>query len=423
LELLGLAAAIVVVIICMRKGINIGIAMFLGGTALGLVGWIGVLPFLKILGNALFDRITVYLVISIVLIGMLGHIMKETGSLQKMINPLARMMRDFRLIAAVLPLFVGMLPVPGGAVLSAPMLEEVGDRIELDSNEKAAINILFRHLFYFMFPLFPSMILAAQLANVSIYNFVRLNLIITVIAFIFSFFYIFHWKKKGEKLSCQTALPHSGFEGTCNWWQELGRFLQSISPLLLVLLLALGFELSFALALAVGVLLALLNYIPFNQQFFVTFGQRLRVMLFPGIKFSIVLTIIGIMFFKGMLEYTGVVSNAAQYLISIGIPLLLLLTVVPFLVGLLTGDNTASVGILFPIFMPLVGIGAPQMAYLAYLYVSSTSGHIVSPAHPCFAVTREYFKADNKKIITLMFVPLMLVMLMALVITYIRVSV
>jgi integral membrane protein (TIGR00529 family) len=423
MELSGLVAAIVVVILCMRKGVNIGVAMFLGGTALGLVGRIGILPFLQVLYKAIFSGITVFLVVSIVLIGVLGHIMKETGSLDKMINPLARMMRDLRLVASVLPLFVGMLPVPGGAVLSAPMLDEVGDRIELTNNEKSTVNILFRHLFYFMFPLFPSMILAAQLASVNIYGFVRLNLLITVLSFVFSFFYIFKWKKQGGSLDCNTVLPKSGFEGTCNWGLELRRFLQSIFPLLVVLLLALAFDLSFAVALVVGVMLALVNYIPLDGDFLVTFLKRARVMILPGVKFSIVFTIMGIMFFKGMLEHTGVVFNVAQFLIGMGIPLLLLLTVVPFLVGLLTGDNTASVGILFPIFLPLIGVGVHQMAYLAYLYVSSTSGHIISPAHPCFAVTREYFKADNKEIIKQMFLPLTVVMMMALVITYFRVSV
>jgi hypothetical protein len=76
------------------------------------------------------------------------------------------------------------------------------------------------------------------------------------------------------------------------------------------------------------------------------------------------------------------------------------------------------VAILFPMFMPLIPTGAAAYAaYLAYLYASSTSGHIVSPAHPCFSLTKEYCKGDIKKIILLTLPLLAVVMLTGFLIT------
>jgi len=69
---------------------------------------------------------------------------------------------------------------------------------------------------------------------------------------------------------------------------------------------------------------------------------------------------------------------------------------------MLTGDNSASVAILFPMFTPLIPTGgAVYTAYLAFLYASSTAGHIVSPAHQCFSLTKEYYSAEINDIIKL----------------------
>lgn len=177
--------------------------------------------------------------------------------------------------------------------------------------------------------------------------------------------------------------------------------------------LVIFFNLYFPLALLLGLLTAFLNYLPREGR-----GQvllhRLKTMLLPGINIRIVLVIVGIMFYKEMLAYTRAVFHLTEFLLYLGIPLIFLILTLPFLIGMLTGDNSASVGIVFPLFLPLLpqGTGA-YPAYLAFLYACSTAGHIISPAHPCFALTKEYFAVDIKEIIKLMLPLLLLVTLLA----------
>jgi len=114
-----------------------------------------------------------------------------------------------------------------------------------------------------------------------------------------------------------------------------------------------------------------------------------------------------------MLTYTGVIADMTDLVISLGIPVIILITVIPFLVGLLVGDNSASVAILLPLFIPLVpSAGLTYSAYIAFLYASSTAGHIVSPAHPCFSLTNEYYKVDIRKVF-IMTLPMLAVVIIA----------
>ena len=60
------------------------------------------------------------------------------------------------------------MPVLGGAAVSAPLVDKLGDGLDLSPDTKAAINLVFRHGMFFIFPLSPTMILVANLIGVSV---------------------------------------------------------------------------------------------------------------------------------------------------------------------------------------------------------------------------------------------------------------
>jgi hypothetical protein len=63
----------------------------------------------------------------------------------------------------VSPALIGMLPVPGGALLSSPLVEGVGERVA--GKTKAAVNVWFRHALFVVFPLDPTLIMSARIAG------------------------------------------------------------------------------------------------------------------------------------------------------------------------------------------------------------------------------------------------------------------
>jgi uncharacterized protein len=385
-------------IIGVYKKLNIGLIMLFGAVALGLFSGLPCKVLSAVFFNGMMNDITIMLAFSIILLGVLGNILKETGALEEAVESLHDLVTDLRVTAVAMPALIGMLTVPGGAILSAPLCAEAGNKLNLPPHRQAAINIWFRHVLYFMLPLFPSLILAAQISGVPISRFFLINLPLTIIGLISGFYLLFRGYKPAK----------NSFSFS---WLRLWRLTRSILPLIFIMLLVVAFELYFPLAIAAGVILALLNYLPADN-LLSTIVVRFKRLIIPGIKLPVALVIIGIMIYKEMLEESAVLIDMTNLVLGFGIPVLVLIAFIPFLVGMLTGDNSASVAIIFPMLIPLLPVSSPLAfsAYSAYIYASSTAGHIISPAHPCFALTKEYFNEEIRGII-LPLLPLLLIVM------------
>jgi uncharacterized protein len=383
---IALTGSILVILLGIYKKMNIGLTMISGSIALGLLAGLKPLDFLLVLGSGLWNSITIMLIISILLLGVLGYVLKNTGALEEIILNLQSLVADVRIIAAAMPALIGMLTVPGGAILSAPLCAEAGNKINLPPGRQAVVNIWFRHVLYFMLPLFPSLILASQLSGLPMSRFVFHNLPLTIIGIVFGFYYLF----RGYTIESRGF----SFSGRKVWL-----LFKSILPLVVILFLVVFIDLYFPFALVAGIIVALLNYLPPGRRLN-ELWHRLKTMILPGIKIPVALVIAGIMIYKEMLTHSEVISDLTTLVINMGIPVIVLVALIPFLVGMLTGDNSASVAVIFPMFMPLL----PQEplaygAYLAFLYASSTAGHIISPAHPCFSLTKEFYEVEIKTVI------------------------
>lgn len=402
---IALSASIILILIGIYKKLNIGLTMLLGALALGILSGLPLSALLRIFFEGLTNRITIMLALSILLLGILGNILKETGALRELVDNLQELVSDIRIISMAMPALIGMLTVPGGAILSAPLCAETGKKLDLPPQRQAAVNIWFRHVLYFMLPLFPSLILTSQLSGVSMSRLVFFNLPLTIVGIISGFYFLFRGYKDGNK----------GYHFSA---KRLLNLLRSILPLIIIMFLVIFFDLYFPLAILFGTVLAILNYLPVNRTATVIF-YRFKTMIFPGLNYSVVLVIVGIMIYKEMLEESAVLVDMTNLILGLGIPILLLIVCIPFIIGMLTGDNSASVAIVFPMLIPLLPAASQTAytAYIAYIYVSSTAGHIISPAHPCFSLTKEYFREDIKGILLPILPLLLIVMITGLLLT------
>jgi len=98
-----------------------------------------------------------------------------------------------------------------------------------------------------------------------------------------------------------------------------------------------------------------------------------------------------------MLEVTGAVSDIAYLLNFSFIPTPLIFFLIPFIVGILTGVTSASIGISFPILVGMLPYVNP-LKYILLAFLSGYLGVMVSPMHLCLVLTREYFNADWNKV-------------------------
>jgi len=110
----------------------------------------------------------------------------------------------------------------------------------------------------------------------------------------------------------------------------------------------------------------------------------------------ILLLIVAIMIFQGVLKESQAALQIRSELIAYRIPLSLVIMILPFLAGLITGIAVGFVGTSFPLIIPMFPenglVGYLSSAALAFTF--GFMGMMLSPVHLCFLVTKDYYGAS-----------------------------
>jgi hypothetical protein len=184
--LISMAVALALLVVLLHVKVKLGRAMIL--SALGLAVLLGVTPsefwqavaaewHSKPVGQTtgyLFVTLTVLLTF----VNVLGNAMKETGVSQRLVPALQGLFRSRRVALAAIPMMMGLLPTPGGIMLSAPMVRDLGDHIGVDRSQSAAVNFLFRHQWETVWPLFPAVPLVQSMFGISAFALISHNIAI-----------------------------------------------------------------------------------------------------------------------------------------------------------------------------------------------------------------------------------------------------
>ncbi|MGZ6223216.1 MAG: DUF401 family protein, partial [Syntrophales bacterium] len=118
--------------------------------------------------------------------------------MDRTIAALKEWLKSKHLILAGLPALVGLLPMPAGALFSAPFVAAVDESGELELSHKVAINYWFRHLWEYWWPLYPGVILAMQYSRLPAIWFFLIQMPFTIIAAISGYIFILRRIKKEE---------------------------------------------------------------------------------------------------------------------------------------------------------------------------------------------------------------------------------
>ena len=84
----------------------------------------------------------------------------------RLIDSLNTMIRDKRLVAMVSPAIIGFLPMPGGALLSAPLVEVSTAKMKLKPAFNAFLNFWFRHDWELIWPLYAGLLLFQTMSRI-----------------------------------------------------------------------------------------------------------------------------------------------------------------------------------------------------------------------------------------------------------------
>ncbi|MGD2103802.1 MAG: DUF401 family protein [Anaerolineae bacterium] len=369
------------IILLLGRRWNLGLVLVLASATIGLLfeyplGAVG-----RDVLMTSFDLLTLRLALSVVLIMVLSELLRETGSLSSMVEALQGLIPSGRLVIAALPALVGLLPMVGGAMFSAPMVNEVGDRLDVQGERKTFINYWFRHIWEYVFPLYPSMMLAAALLNLETFQLASAT-----------------WPLTTAAVVGGAAFGLIGMPGQANDQRSSTRFRNaralaaSIWPIGLVIILTLALPLDERATLILSLVVTIALVMILKQISLDT----LTVILRKRIPWETVVVLFGALVFRSVLENSGAVGGVSRTLIQSHVPPAMIAFVVPFIAGLLTGLSHAAFSIGFPIVIPLVAAdGAPVASgWAAWMMAGAFLGVMYSPLHLCLSLTRIYFEAE-----------------------------
>ena len=400
-------AIFVIIIVLIRLRLSLGIALTAGSILLGI--WFRLSPVkigASMVGSLIEARaVTLYVVVTLILV--LSHSMEKTGQMKRLLDSFVGISRNVRLNLALFPSLIGLLPMPGGAIFSAPMVHEISNRQALSAEHKTLINYWFRHIWEFCWPLYPGVILTCALSGIDLWTFVLVQLPLTLFTGSIGYVTQLH-SVRFENMAFTSPSP-----------KALRNFLAELMPILLVVGGALFFGvLLYVMGLTWGSLKSLARETPLIAAlvisiFWVWRSNRMAIADIQRIFFnrsllSMIFMIAGIMVFQGVLKDSRAVSQVSQALTSAHVPVVLVIVALPFFVGTITGITVAFVGTTFPIIFSLLADtgGADQiLAYTVLAFCSGYIGVLLSPLHICLILTCEYFKTDLIRVYRRLWLP------------------
>ncbi len=376
--MLKLAFVFGLIILLLSRRWNLGYVLLLGSALLGLLFG---LPAPEILEQGLIaalDLKTLRLVAAVLLISTLGELLREVASMQQLVSSLQELVTDRRVVLASIPALIGLLPMPGGAMLSAPMIQEIGTELKLSPERKTYLNYWFRHVWEYIFPLYPALVLAGGVMDIPLSRLVLTQAPLTLSAIVAGA--LVGLRQIGGPGEARTAVGGAGR------WHSLQVMALSIWPIALVIILSLGFRVELALSLAVAVVLvAAVNRVR---------PRPLGRVLQRGLSPRTALLVFSIMIFKQMVEVSGAADALSATLMAWRIAPVVVAVAVPFALGMLTGWAVSMVGISFPLLLPFISGSEVYLNYAVLAFAAGFIGVLLSPVHLCLALTRDYFHAD-----------------------------
>ena len=385
-DLLKTSAVLILIIVLLRRKVSMSAVMPIGAVMLGIIYLTPPLDFFKAAAVAIFAPKSLEMTLTLMLTMVMENILRTSGMLKRMVSSLSTAVPDRRFVMAAMPAMIGMLPSPGGAVFSAPMVNEAAGDADIAPEQKALINYWYRHIWEYVSPLYPGIILAAGITGLSTQTLFMANLPFALS--VVGWGALFCFRGIGRQDTQQPSLGRK---------RELLTFFAMISPIMLALLLVVLFRVNAALALG-GAVIALYG-----------FHHYTPIMILKNLRESVsgkaLFLVIGIMIFQEVLRTTGALAGISSFFTTSHMPVHLLLFMIPFIAGVMTGLTVGYVGITFPLLLPLMGASMPSPALVALAFGSGFAGVMLSPVHLCYVLTCEYFQADIAKVYHRLFLP------------------
>jgi len=384
---------------------NLSLSVLIGTVLLAF--WCGFTPgdILRISADRFFSLDNVALLVVIFLVIWLSSQMDRTFIMRDLVGNLRSMLSP-RSAMAMLPAVIGLLPMPGGALFSAPLVDDCDEHQEVPPLLKSQINYWFRHIWELAWPLYPGVLLAMELSQLQVYHMFIIGVPMMATMVLSGYWFILR-KAKLTPVHNPPSEHH---------------ILRLIEPILVIVstyilvMIFLPFipRISKYFPMIIGISLSMIVLQirrPLN-------GKEWREILLSNRSFKMAVLVALIRIYGAFIEArlpSGILlmEQMRQEINVLGIPVVFLIMLISFISGMTTGISVGFVGAVFPIAFSLLGADADiatRLGILALTYPFGFIGVMLSPVHVCFIVTNEHFKTSLLKSMGRLIFPSVLVL-------------
>lgn len=403
--LIKILISLIVILVVNKVIKNLAISILTGTVTLAIWSGHSINTIASISWNEFYSMDNAMLSAIIFLVIWLSSQMAKAGVMGDLVTAVKAKL-SVKSSIAVLPAIIGLLPMPGGAIFSAPLVDDCDENSIIEPVLKTKINYWFRHIWEYTWPLYPGLILTAGITGLQIWQLFFLGLPMTAAAIITGYFFLL---RKVEK---QSVTRH----------KEKKSIIKLISPILVVigvyaiilLFIPSVSRVSKYLPMSLGllsamVLLQLERPISFSDWKRVIISKKPVIMVLIVVLVGIYGAFIEARMSNGVL----LMDQMRIELDNLGIPIIALIMIIPFVSGLATGITVGFAGASIPIAISLLGADPTLYQVLSTVSLAFSFGFMgvmMSPVHICLIVTNEHFKTSMAKSLTSL-LPLIITML------------
>ena len=320
------------------------------------------------------DPTSVSLVFASFFIMLMSVLYKETGLVDDLTKSLGSFVKNSKVIVSVLPAVIGLMPVPGGALMSAPMVDSEADKLGLDDAKKTFVNLWFRHVIIPVYPVTQFIVLTAALTQTSIDALIVRQILVVAVMILAGYFI-------GLR-NTKTSKPAAASNPEQKPRKDLKTLLVSFLPIVVTVVLTAFLNIDIAVSTFAGVVTILA----------VTKAKGAAVNVLKNTAiWEVTLAAFGAMLLKNVTVASGASEILGNALAGANMPAVVMLSVVPAFLAFLIGSTPGAIALSVPILAETVAF-VPQTASMVYIF--AYLGYMLAPTHLCLVFTAQYFKSS-----------------------------
>lgn len=375
-QLIAIFISFLFIPILIKRKLKLSYTLLITVGVLGILSGLGIKGLGQVIVSTFTNFSTFDTILTVMMVSILGGLMGHYGTLDDIVTGILEVIHNKKNALIIIPAIVGILIMPGGALLSAPFVDGVGDEMNISKSRRAAVNLVFRHLAMFLMPYSTSiLIIGAALPDLNIFKLIMLDSVFVVAVVVIGYQFFL----KDIKLA--NSPPRKNIKA------NVLKLIILTSPIYIAVVLNSITGLPFFITLIASIFIVYL--LSDKEDFF--------KMLLKSPNWNTILIVATVLVMKDViLNMDGLISLFNNiFSMSSGLSLMAFFLIAAFFFGYITGNTTAPLAIILSMLSKLNIGGWDLYIYTYFIFGVSFIGYYFSPLHLCQAFTLEHMNVST----------------------------